>query len=107
MITVITSEANTWLVYLQRGSMLIQMGLFVAAISSESRVKRKLSSPLIASLTHLIVPAALFTSVYDLCRHHSGLSAVPGVALGAVALRGTHQAADPPTLPQSACGRNR
>ena len=62
MISEITSEANTWLGYLQRGSVLIQMGLFVAAISSESRVKRKLSSPLIASLTHLIVPAALFIS---------------------------------------------
>ena len=36
--------------------------MFVAAISSESRVKRKLSSPLIASLTHLIVPAALLIS---------------------------------------------
>ena len=44
MITEITSEATTWLGYLQRGSVLIQMGLFVAAISSESRVKRKLSS---------------------------------------------------------------
>ena len=62
MITEITSEATTWLGYLQRGSVLIQMGLFVAAISSESRVKRKLSSPLIASLTHLIVPASLFIS---------------------------------------------
>lgn len=62
MITEITSEATTWLGYLQRGSVLIQVGLFVAAISSESRVKRKLSSPLIASLTHLIVPAALLIS---------------------------------------------
>ena len=50
MITQITSEATTWLGYLQRGSVLLQVGLFVAAISSESRVKRKLSSPLIASL---------------------------------------------------------
>jgi small-conductance mechanosensitive channel len=62
MITQITSEATTWLGYLQRGSVLIQVGLFVAAISCESRVKRKLNSPLIASLTHLIVPAALFIS---------------------------------------------
>ena len=62
MITEISSETTTWLGYLQRGSVLIQMSLFVAAISSESLVKRKLSSPLIASLTHLIVPAALFTS---------------------------------------------
>ena len=62
MITQITSEATTWLGYLQRGSVLIQVGFFVAAISSESRVKRKLNSPLIASLTHLIVPAALFIS---------------------------------------------
>ena len=62
MITALTSEATTWLGYLQRGSVLIQVGLFVAAISSESRVKRKLTSPLIASLTHLIVPVALFLS---------------------------------------------
>ena len=62
MITEISSETTTWLGYLQRGSVLIQVGLFVAALSSESRVKRKLSSPLIASLTHLIVPAALLIS---------------------------------------------
>ena len=62
MITEISSETTTWLGYLQRGSVLIQLGLFVAAVSSESLVKRKLSSPLIASLTHLIVPAALLIS---------------------------------------------
>ena len=60
MITEISAEATTWLGYLQRSSVLLQVGLFTAAISSESRVKRKLSSPLIASLTHLIVPASLF-----------------------------------------------
>jgi potassium efflux system protein len=62
MITALASETTTWLGYLQRGSVLIQVGLFVAAISSESRVKRKLNSPLIASLTHLAVPLALFLS---------------------------------------------
>ena len=62
MITEVSSETATWLGYLQRGSVLIQVGLFVAAISSESLVKRKLNSPLIASLTHLIVPAALLIS---------------------------------------------
>ena len=62
MITEITSETTTWLGYLQRGSVLLQVGLFVAAISSESRLKRKLNSPLIASLNHLIVPATLFAS---------------------------------------------
>ena len=62
MITEISSETTTWLGYLQRGSVLIQVGLFIATISSESLVKRKLGSPLIASLTHLIVPAALFIS---------------------------------------------
>jgi len=62
MINEITSEATTWLGYLQRGSVLLQVGLFVAAISSESRVKRKLGTPLIASLTHLIVPGLLFLS---------------------------------------------
>ena len=59
MISALTSEATTWLGYLQRGSVLLQVGLFVAAYSSESRLKRKLNSPLTASLTHLIVPAAL------------------------------------------------
>ena len=62
MITALASETTTWLGYLQRGSVLIQVGLFVAAISSESRVKRKLTSPLIASLTHLAVLLALFLS---------------------------------------------
>ena len=59
MITALTSEATTWLGYLQRGSVLLQVAIFVIAISSESRVKRRLSSPLISSLTHLIVPGAL------------------------------------------------
>ena len=62
MITEISSEATTWLGYMQRGSVLLQVGLFVAAISSESRLKRKLNSPLIASLNHLVVPATLFAS---------------------------------------------
>ena len=62
MITEISSETTAWLGYLPRGSVLLQVGLFVAAISSEGRVKRKLSSPLIASLTHLIVPATLLLS---------------------------------------------
>ena len=62
MITEISSGTTAWLGYLQRGYVLIQVGLFVAAISSESRVKRKLSSPLIASLSHLIVPAVLLIS---------------------------------------------
>ena len=66
MITEITSEATTWLGYLQRGSVLLQVGLFVAALSSESRVKRKLSTPLIVSLTHLIVPGVLFLSATSL-----------------------------------------
>ena len=47
MITEITAETTAWLGYLQRGSVLLQVGLFVAALSSESRVKRKLSTPLI------------------------------------------------------------
>ena len=62
MITALASETTTWLGYLQRGSVLIQVGLFVAAISSESRVKRTLTSPLITSLTHLAVPVVLFLS---------------------------------------------
>ena len=62
MITEITAEATTWLGYLQRGSVLLQVGLFVGAISAETRIKRKLSRPLIVSLTHLIVPAGLFLS---------------------------------------------
>ena len=68
MITALASETTTWLGYLQRGTVLIQVGLFVAAVSSESRVKRKLNSPLIASLTHLIVPVVLFLSATVLTR---------------------------------------
>ena len=62
MISAITSEATTWLGYLQRGSVLLQVGLFVAAISGESTIKTKLSSPLINSLKVLIVPVALLFS---------------------------------------------
>ena len=66
MITEITAETTAWLGYLQRGSVLLQVGLFVAALSSESRVKRKLSTPLIASFTPLIVPGVLFLSATSL-----------------------------------------
>ena len=59
MITEISSEATTWLGYLQRGSVLLQVGLFVAAIAGEKRIKRQLTSPLIASLSHLIAPTGL------------------------------------------------
>ena len=59
MITALTAEATTWLGYLQRGSVLLQVAIFVVAINSESRVKHRFSSPLISSLTHLIVPGAL------------------------------------------------
>ena len=45
MITEITPEATTWLGYLQRGSVLIQVGLFVAAISSESRSSANSATP--------------------------------------------------------------
>ena len=55
MITEITSEAT--LAGLSATRFRAHPGGFVrCALSSESRVKRKLSSPLIASLTHLIVP---------------------------------------------------
>ena len=59
MITEISSEATTWLGYLQRGSVLLQVGLFVAAIAGEKRIKRQLTSPLVASLSHLIAPTGL------------------------------------------------
>ena len=62
MITALTSEATTWLGYLQRGSVLLQVGVFVVAITSESRLKRKLDNSLLSSLTHLVVPALLFFS---------------------------------------------
>ena len=60
MITALTSEATTWLGYLQRGSVLLQVGVFVVAITSESRLKRKLDNSLLSSLTHLVVPARGF-----------------------------------------------
>ena len=62
MIEALTSETTTWLGYLQRGSVLLQVGFFVVAISSETQLKRRLNSPLTASLIHLIVPMALFLS---------------------------------------------
>ena len=62
MITALTAEATTWLGYLQRGSVLLQVAIFVIAVNCESRVKRRLSSPLISSLTYLIVPGALLVT---------------------------------------------
>ena len=59
MISALTAEATTWLGYLQRGSVLIRIGLFVLAIAFESKLKRRLDAPLISSLMHLIVPGIL------------------------------------------------
>ena len=39
MLTAFTNEATTWLGYLQRGSVLIQLGLFVVAVAAETRLK--------------------------------------------------------------------
>ena len=41
MISALASEATTWLGYLQRGSVLIQVAVFVIALAAESRLKRK------------------------------------------------------------------
>ena len=60
MIEAFTSETTTWLGYLQRGSVLLQIALFVIAISVESSLKRKFNNKLLSSLTHLIVPGFLF-----------------------------------------------
>ena len=60
MIEAFTAETTTWLGYLQRGSVLLQIALFVIAISVESSLKRKLNNKLLSSLTHLIVPGFLF-----------------------------------------------
>lgn len=68
MITALTSEATTWLGYLQRGSVLLQVGVFVIAITGESRLKRRLHDSLLSSLTHLIVPALLLVITTILTR---------------------------------------
>lgn len=68
MISALTSEATTWLGYLQRGSVLLQVGVFVIAITSESRLKRKLQNSLHSSLTQLIVPAMLLVVTSILTR---------------------------------------
>ena len=56
MISALTSEATTWLGYLQRGSVLIQVAVFVIALAAESRLKRKIHIPGVASLKRLIAP---------------------------------------------------
>ena len=56
MISALASEATTWLGYLQRGSVLIQVAVFVIALAAESRLKRKIHIPGVKSLKRLIAP---------------------------------------------------
>ena len=56
MLTAFTNEATTWLGYLQRGSVLIQVALFVVAVAAEARLKRRLQSPLLSSASYLVTP---------------------------------------------------
>ena len=56
MLTAFTNEATTWLGYLQRGSVLIQIALFVVAVAAEARLKRRLQSPLLSSASYLVTP---------------------------------------------------
>ena len=56
MLTAFTNEATTWLGYLQRGSVLIQLALFVVAVAAETRLKRRLQSPLLSSASYLVTP---------------------------------------------------
>ena len=56
MISALASEATTWLGYLQRGSVLIQVAVFVIALAAESRLKRKIHIPEVESLKRLIAP---------------------------------------------------
>jgi len=59
MLNEFTQEATTWLGYLQRGSVLTQIGLFVAGMSLESRLTRQLRTPLLTSVSYLLAPALL------------------------------------------------
>ena len=56
MLTAFTNDATTWLGYLQRGSVLIQLALFVVAVAAETRLKRRLQSPLLSSASYLVTP---------------------------------------------------
>ncbi|MGB1621870.1 MAG: mechanosensitive ion channel family protein [Synechococcus sp.] len=59
MLTAFTNETTTWLGYLQRGSVLIQLAVFVIALTAESRLTTRLRTPLLSSASHLVIPALL------------------------------------------------
>ena len=61
MINDIFREFISWLGYLQRGSVLIQIALFILALSCEQRFQRQLKIPVQKEILDLIIPGALLT----------------------------------------------
>ena len=61
MIDALNHELITWLGYLQRGSVLLQLAILLITVMLEkrSRLTRRLNSALMRSVAHLIAPGAL------------------------------------------------
>ena len=61
MIDALNHELITWLGYLQRGSVLLQLAILLITVMLEkrSRLTRRLNSELMRSVSHLIAPGAL------------------------------------------------
>ena len=60
MIDALNHELITWLGYLQRGSVLLQLAILLITVMLEkrSRLTRRLNSELMRSVSHLIAPGA-------------------------------------------------
>ena len=59
MLQALSMEATTWLGYLQRGSVLIQIAMFVAVVTTERRVLRLVPSRIPENLAQLMMPFLL------------------------------------------------
>ena len=61
MIDALNHELITWLGFLQRGSVLLQLAILLITVMLEkrSRLTRRLNSELMRSVSHLIAPGAL------------------------------------------------
>ena len=65
MLQALSMEATTWLGYLQRGSVLIQIAMFVAVVTTERRVLRLVPSRIPENLAQLPPrPANIFLLNY-------------------------------------------
>ena len=98
MLLDLNREVVTWLGYLQRGSVLLQLTIVVSAVLFEKRSRwtRRLNSEVFSSFAELAAPLLLILlgAAIKALGVSRWLGAVPGHTLAALAAVQTHQLAD-------------